>query len=427
MKLLALTYGTEGDTRPLAMLCRALMDAGHEVTLLAEGTTLASARALGVPHAGLSGNMRDELTALVSSGKGVNATAAGLARIANANAHSWMQQTVQAATGCDGLIVSGLAAFVGLSVAEQLGIRAIGAGMIPISPTGVFGSPFLPPRWIPALLNRTSHHAVNGLLWHAFRKEINLARRSVLGLPPRQKIWTEHPMLYGVSPALVPEPRDWPAHTRLCGQWLAPEDSWAPPAALKAFLDAGEPPIYLGFGSMVGFDREAVLDAFMDAAEGRRVLVYPGWSGIPDRVLPDNFFIIEDTPHQWLFPRTSLVIHHSGSGTTHSACRAGVPSVVLPFAGDQFFWAHQLNRLGVAGHAVSTRKLDREKLKQAIRFAQRAETRERASALGQHMARETGTATAVAEIETILGVSTDSETNDQGGESSMNRIDESHR
>ncbi|RKE26235.1 UDP:flavonoid glycosyltransferase YjiC (YdhE family) [Paraburkholderia sp. BL23I1N1] len=402
MKLLAVTYGTEGDTRPLAVLCRALMDAGHEVTLLADQTTLGSARALSVPHAALSGNIRDELGALVSSGKGVNATAAGLAQIANARTHSWMQQIAQAAIGCDGLIVSGLAAFVGLSVGEHLGIRVIGAGLIPISPTHAFASPFLPARWIPGVLNRISHQAVNWLLWHAFRNATNQARQSVLKLPPRQKVWTSHPMLYGVSPALVPEPRDWPAHTRLCGQWLTPEDSWAPPASLKAFLDAGKPPIYLGFGSMVGFDQNAMLDVFMDAAEGRRVLLYPGWSGTPEKALPDNFFLIEETPHQWLFPRTSLVIHHGGSGTTHSACRAGVPSVVLPFAGDQFFWAHQLNRLGVADHAVSTRKLNVDKLKQAIRFAQRAETRQRASTLGNQMAQKTGTATAVVEIETIL-------------------------
>lgn len=81
-----------------------------------------------------------------------------------------------------------------------------------------------------------------------------------------------------------------------------------------------------------------------------------------------------------------------------------MPSVVLPFAGDQFFWAYQLNRLGVADRAVSTRKLDREKLKQAIRFAQRAEARQRAAALGKQMAQETGTVTAVAEIEAILGM-----------------------
>jgi sterol 3beta-glucosyltransferase len=405
MKLLALTYGTEGDTRPLAVLCRALMDAGHEVTLLADGTTLGSARVLGVPHAASSGNIKDEVGALVSSGKGVNATATALAHIANAQTRNWTEQVAQAAIGCDALIVSGLAAFVGLSVAEHLGIRVIGTGLIPISPTRVFPSPFIPSRRFPAVLNRISHQAVNGLVWHAFRNATNQARLSVLGLPARRKVWTLHPMLYGVSPSLVPEPRDWPAHTRLCGQWLPPADSWAPPSALKAFLDAGEPPVYLGFGSMAGFDQKAMLNAFIDAAEGLRVLFCPGWSGTSEVVLPKNFFVVDETPHQWLFPRMSLVIHHGGSGTTHSACRAGVPSVVLPFAGDQFFWAHQLNRLGVADYAVSTRKLDLEKLKQAIRFAQRAETRQRATALGEKMALESGTETAVAEIEEILSMS----------------------
>ncbi|MFL6645049.1 MAG: glycosyltransferase [Paraburkholderia fungorum] len=132
---------------------------------------------------------------------------------------------------------------------------------------------------------------------------------------------------------------------------------------------------------MVGFDLKAVLNAFIDAAQGLRVLLYSGWPGTPnDMTLPDNFFIIEETPHQWLFPRTCLVIHHGGNGTTHSACRAGGRSVVLPFAGDQFFWAHQMKRLGVAGDPVSTRKLERDKLKQAISFARRAEAMQRTSA-----------------------------------------------
>jgi UDP:flavonoid glycosyltransferase YjiC (YdhE family) len=139
----------------------------------------------------------------MASSKGVNATAASLASIANARAHRWMQQTAEAARGCDGLIVSGLAAFLGLSVAEHLGIRVIGAGLIPISPTQAFASPSLPSRWMPEALNRISHHAVNNLLWLAFRKATNEARQSVLRLPPRHKLWTAHPMLYGVSPRAV--------------------------------------------------------------------------------------------------------------------------------------------------------------------------------------------------------------------------------
>ncbi|MGE0805204.1 MAG: glycosyltransferase [Burkholderiaceae bacterium] len=402
MKLLALTYGTEGDTRPLAMLCRALMTAGHEVMLLADGDTLGSARDHGVPHAALSGRIRDELGVLVAGGQGIGATATGLARLANAQTQSWMRQAADAAHGCDALIVSGLAAFVGLSVGEALRIRIIGTGMIPISPTRAFASPFLPPGKVPRLLNRASHRLVNSLVWRAFRKATNQARQRVLSLRPRRALWTGHPMLYGVSPSLLPQPADWPAHTRLCGQWLAPAASWSPPPDLQAFLAAGEAPIYFGFGSMVGFDAAAVLRAMMDAAAGRRVLLYPGWAGVPPIALPDSFFVVGDTPHDWLFPRTAMVIHHGGSGTSHSACRAGVPSVVLPFAGDQPFWAHQLHRLGVAARALSAKGLDAAGLAWAIAFAGRADVRQNAGLLAGSMAAEDGTAVAVAEIESIL-------------------------
>lgn len=402
MKLVALTYGTEGDTRPIAVLCRALMDAGHAVELLADAGTLGSARRLGVPHAALSGDVKEDLKALVSEGKGVNATVAGLARIANAQAQSWMQQTAEAASDCDGIVVSGLAAFVGLSVAERFRIPLIGAGMIPISPTRAFASPFLPPGKLPAILNRPSHHLVNWMLWLSFRKATNRARKRVLGLGPRHGLWTGHPMLYGVSPELLPAPRDWPANAALCGQWLEPADSWHPPPELQAFLEAGEPPVYLGFGSMVGFDRETLWRDLARALAGRRVLVNPGWAGLPVGPLPDGFLVIGDTPHAWLFPRTSLAIHHGGSGTAHSACRAGVPSIVLPFAGDQFFWSHQLHRLGVAGPALSAGNLSPEEMQRALRFASSGEARHRAAMLGRRMSRENGTAVAVAKMEAML-------------------------
>jgi len=401
MNLLALTYGTEGDTRPVAALCHALMKAGHEVLLLAEENSLGSARSLGVPHTALSGNMRKDLEALVSQGKGVNATVAALSGIANAQAESWMRQAAEAAAGRDGIIVSGLAAFVGLSVAERLGIPLIGAGMIPISPTSAFPSPFLPGK-PPAPLNKASHHLVNWMLWLAFRKSINWARKRVLGLAPRHMLWTGHPMLYGVSPALLPQPKDWPANAKLCGQWLAPADAWKPPPELQAFLDAGEPPLYVGFGSMTGFDREALLHTLLVALEGERVLFHPGWSGLPETSLPGNFLVIGDTPHDRLFPRVSMAIHHGGSGTTHSACRAGVPSVVLPFTGDQFFWANQLARTGLAAAPVATKKLSADAVRQAVQFARSNEAKSNAAAMAEAMLHENGTAAAVEEIESIL-------------------------
>jgi sterol 3beta-glucosyltransferase len=407
MRLVAITYGTEGDTRPLAALCRALLDAGHEVTLLADDGTLDSARNLGVPHQALAGDIRGTLQpesgiASVVGKMGVNATVKALASIANANALSWTRLTLETAQGCDAVIVAGLAAFVGLSVAERLNVPAIGAGMFPLTPTEAFPSPLIPPRLVPRWLNKLSHRFITEALWRAFRNATNTARAQVCGLGPRRQLWSDHPMLYGISPSLLPKPADWPSNAYMCGQWVRPVRDWDPPQRLRTFLAAGEPPIYIGFGSMVGFDRQALLDAIVIAVAGRRALFYPGWSGTQGLQLPANFCIIGDTPHDWLFPRASLVVHHGGSGTTHSAARAGVPSVVLPFAGDQFFWAEQLRLRGVAPKTVRARQISADSLARAIDVAQTAGMRRCAAALGQKMRAEDGLANAVGTIQSLL-------------------------
>ena len=403
MKLLALTYGTEGDTRPLAMLCRGLIDAGHDVTLLAEGRTLASAQARGVPAAALEGDIHDDVVSLLSEGNSPWAARRGLARMARRHTGGWMAQAAAAAAGCDAVLAGGLAAFVGMSVAEHRGLPLIGTGMIPLTPTRAFPSPFLPQVWTPAVLNRVSYRMVNHEVWRAFRAPINAARVGLLGLAPQRAPQIDGPMLYGISPALLPPPTDWPSTHRLCGQWRAADASgWVPAPALHAFLDAGPPPVFVGFGSMTGFDREAVLGALLRLLAGRRVLLSPGWSGVPEALaasLPPTVHVVGAIPHEALFPRCSAVIHHGGSGTTHSACRAGVPSMVMPFAADQFFWARRLQRLGVAPAPLSPRRLDAPALDAALAVAEAPATRDRAAALGAAMAREDGVATAVTAIE----------------------------
>ncbi|HKT95259.1 MAG TPA: glycosyltransferase [Paraburkholderia sp.] len=408
MKLTVLTYGTEGDTRPLAALCRALMDAGHATHLLADRATLGSAATLGVPASALSGDIRAALMpgatlgSVVSGHTRFNATAKALASIANASTHAWMQEVADASAGCDAIIVSGLAAFVGLSVAEYRRVPVLGAGLIPLTPTSSFASPFLPPGKVPRWLNHISHRLVNGMLWRAFRRATNTARARVCGLAPRAGVWTDHPMLYGISPNLLPRPHDWPTNATVCGQWRPPPGDWTPPAHLARFLAAGEVPLYIGFGSMAGFDRRQLVTALVEAAAGRRVLFYPGWSGVDTALLPENFCVVGETPHDSLFARASAVVHHGGSGTTHSACRAGVPSVVVPFAGDQFFWAHRLEALGVAPPAVDGRRLRATALSQAIAYAQRDDVKARAAALGARMREENGLATALGEVERLL-------------------------
>lgn len=407
MKLLALTYGTEGDTRPLAMLCRGLIEAGHDVTLLAERRTLAGARTHGVPCAALEGDIHDDVVNLLSQGNSPWAARRGLSCMARRHTGSWMRQADAAAAGCDAVLAGGLAAFVGMSVAEHRGVPLIGTGMIPLTPTRAFPSPFLPQVWTPAALNRASYRLVNQQVWHTFRAPINAARATVLGRGPQRTPWRDVPMLYGISPALLPVPTDWPADHRLCGQWRAPDASaWEPDAALQAFLEAGPPPVFVGFGSMTGFDRQAVLGALLRMLAGQRVLLSPGWSGLPQPLaatLPATVHIVGAVPHEALFPRCRLIIHHGGSGTTHSACRAGVPSMVMPFAADQFFWARRLQRLGVAPAPLSPRRLHASGLAAALAMADAPATRARAATLGAAMAGEDGVAAGVAAIEALLG------------------------
>jgi sterol 3beta-glucosyltransferase len=406
VKLVVATYGTEGDTRPLAALTRALIDAGHAAHLLADAATLGSAATLGVPATGLPGDFRGVIRAsaeLVGRGGGFSDTARTLAGLVNANSEAWLRAIVAAGEGCDAVILSGLASFVGLSAAEFFRVPAISAGLIPIAPTREFPSPFLPPALVPRWLNRASHRLVNRLLWRAFREATNMARATVCGLPARRELWEGHAMLFGVSPSLLPRPADWPTNALVSGQWLPPAADWSPPPALGEFLAAEEPPIYVGFGSMAGFERRSLLREMVAAIAGRRALFYPGWSCVTQADLPDNFLVVGDTPHTWLFPRTSLAIHHGGAGTTHSAARAGIPSVVVPFAGDQTFWADRLRRAGVAPPSVPAKDLRATTLSRAIMLAQDDRTRARAAALGAVMRAEDGLRTTVAAITEMKG------------------------
>src|ERR1700678_849710 len=407
MKFIVATYGTEGDARPFAALCRGLMDAGYEARLLADAGTLGSAHALGVPTTALSGDIRGTLTAdralagVVAKGGGFNRTAHALAKIANENAESWLRTIIEAGEGCDAILVAGLAAFVGFSAAEYLGVKSIGSGLIPITPTTAFPSPFLPPKWVPRQLNRASHGFVNDMLWKAFRDKTNAAR-AIFKLPPRKAVWTGRPMVYGISPNLLPAPSDWPDNAHLCGQWLGGGSALTPPAGHKSFLDAGEAPIYIGFGSITGFHKARLLDPMIEAMNGRRALFFSGWHGIDPKALPENFLVIGDSPHDWLFPRTAAVIHHGGSGTSHSAARAGVPSIVIPFAGDQFFWAERLRLAGVAPVAVDGRRPKVEAFVNALDFAADARVRNQARVLCETMRAENGVVDAVVALERIV-------------------------
>jgi UDP:flavonoid glycosyltransferase YjiC (YdhE family) len=153
---------------------------------------------------------------------------------------------------------------------------------------------------------------------------------------------------------------------------------------------------------MTGFDRERLLANVLDALDGRRALLSAGWSGLGHVALPVNVRPIGHVPHAWLLPRVRIAVHHGGAGTTHAAAHAGVPSVVVPFAADQFFWADRLHALGLAPARLAYRDVTATALRERIAAAGDDRMRERARAIGESMARENGIANAVARIETLV-------------------------
>jgi sterol 3beta-glucosyltransferase len=210
-------------------------------------------------------------------------------------------------------------------------------------------------------------------------------------------------LLLAYSEALLPRSREWPANVETTGWWFLDDGAnWTPPPELERFLVDGPPPIYVGFGSMALFDRDASLDMVLRALAqtGARAVVSAGWGGLARDGLTPSVFALDEAPHDWLFPRMAAIAHHGGAGTTGAALRAGRPSVVTPFITDQHAWARLLFTRGLAPTPLPHRRLKADALAAAIRTAlSDGAMRERAVAIGATVRAENGLAQAVAAIE----------------------------
>jgi len=406
MRFTVVTFGSDGDTRPFAHLCRGLIDAGHAVRLFGDRSSLPIATALGVPAEALAGDVRTTLPIAdprqALQMRDVLGTWRNLVRLIADNTHSWIEAIAAQARDSDAILFSGVAMYAGLAAALELNKPRIGLWLLPITTTGEFPSPMMAPVRMPAWLNRLTYRGLHATLWRWYGRATDPARQKIFGGGPRGRIHLECPILYGISSQLIARPSDWPATHRLCGHWSLASTQWQAPATLLEFLAAGPPPIYIGFGSPSCFVRRKRLDLLIAAVAGRRAVFYPGWSRIDSSMLPGNFFVLGETPHTWLFPRCSVVIHHGGAGTTHSSARAGVPSIVLPFGADQFFWASRLTAAGVAPKHVRSSALTAATLASMLEYTQRDDVRQRARQLGAAMARENGIAAAVRHIEELM-------------------------
>lgn len=215
------------------------------------------------------------------------------------------------------------------------------------------------------------------------------------------------PFLYGYSPAVIPRPKRWPKTRAVCGYWfMGGLEDWQPDNSLQKFMDAGPPPIYVGFGSMTSGDPGRMTQIILEAVRrtGQRAILSTGWGGFHAEDMPKSVLPVGFVSHPWLFPRVSMAIHHGGAGTTAAVLQAGVPSIIIPFFADQFFWGRRVRDLGVGAGPIPRKVLTEDFLEAAIRAVlDNGDMTARARNIAKAIEAEDGIAAAVAVVKDYLG------------------------
>lgn len=423
MQITVLTIGSRGDVQPYIALAQGLQQAGHQVRLCAPENFKDLVEGYGVSFAPMTGDVHR-----------VMQSAAGLQAMESRDligffrrlfdemmplAEQITKDVFAAIEGADLIVTSALTLFAAEAIQEKWGIPFIAAYPQPLLPTTAFPSIAAPmiPAWLgplEKLYNWWSARLLLVIFNELIRTPVDRIRLKMMGLPRRKRwaslspIWNGHQaVLYGISPRVIPPMQDLPPTVHVTGYWIAQDAPWQHPASLEAFLQAGPPPVYIGFGSMTDRDPTALTRLCIDAlnATGQRGILLSGWGGLGAAELPPSIYLLEHAPHEWLFPKMAAVVHHGGAGTTAASLRAGVPTVIIPFIADQPFFGEQVRRIGAGPAPIPRRRLTLPALTEAIRQATTdVPMRERAARLGEALRAEQGVTNAVQLIERYSAV-----------------------
>ncbi|MFI2617099.1 glycosyltransferase [Streptomyces sp. NPDC018584] len=401
-RVLITAAGSYGDVAPYTGLGVRLREAGYDVALathdsFAPLTEAAGLRFRGLPaDAAASGRAEGRKELMRTASAFVRGLGGGLADAA--------------VRGADLLVASTTTAPLAWQLAEAMGIPALGAYLQPVHPTrefppvvggtrslGGFGNKVLG-RFSLRMVDRVYAEAVRDL-----RARLGLPEEAPGAVRARQERagW---PVLHGFSPAVVPRPADWRAGLDVVGNWWPHHDpGQALPRELDDFLEAGPPPVFIGFGSMAAGDGERLSGIAVAALRtaGLRGVLQAGRAGLA--ASGDDVLTVGEVPHALLFPRMSAVVHHAGAGTTAAALRAGVPAVPVPVAADQPFWAARLAALGAATAPLPFKDLTAPRLAEALRRATSEDTYARAAeGLARRLATEDGAGHVLKAVERSL-------------------------
>ena len=429
MQITILALGSQGDVRPHLTLGKGLDASGHQVRVATFQNFEPMVAAHGLDYHPVRGDVQGILgtsggQALAASGRNPLRMARTVLQLFCTLAGSFAQDLYAPALWDTELIVNQLpGGLYGCDLAEKLGVPMVLVAVMPLTPTRY--EPMLAfPSMVSGLpgYNALTHWLAYQLVWQGYRPAVARWRQRALGLS-RPPLWgyarwlkeRRVPVLNGFSPHVVPRPPDWGDHVHITGYWFPrqtrdrfpKEQDWQPPDDLRTFIEAGSPPVFIGFGSMPVRDPKRTTAIVLDALaqSGQRAILHTGWGGLGGQGLPAHVLSISYAPYGWLFPRMAAVVHHGGSGTTGFGLRSGVPSIVVPFLFDQFYWGRRIHELGVGPAPIPHKRLSARRLAEAIaEVVSDAEMRRRAAELGKQIRAEDGVGEAIRAIQQHIGM-----------------------
>jgi sterol 3beta-glucosyltransferase len=428
LSIVVMAVGSRGDIQPFIPIGRRLAER-HRVRIATHREFRPMVERAGLEFYPLGGNPHEMMEYIVKTGGSILPTRLDQiwedvpkkrAMIAEILESTWRACTEpdperpQARPFRADLIVANPPSYGHIHCAEALHIPLHMIFTMPWGATTAFPHPFarIDPGTHRPVENFLSYGIVDLLVWAGIGDLVDAFRTKTLNLPPIKladgaALLDDHevPFTYLWPESLVPKPKDWGPHIDLAN-FIQYEQAhtYEPPQALLDFLADGEAPIYVGFGSVVAEDPAALtrtIFAALDKAKARGI-VSEGWAHLGNAAPPPNVYVIGDVPHDWLFARCRAVCHHGGAGTTSAGLRAGLPTVVVPFFGDQFFWGRVVADAGAGPEPIPIKRLDSELLTAAFDVCRRQDVRERASELGARLRATDGVELAVQSIERHL-------------------------
>jgi sterol 3beta-glucosyltransferase len=408
MNISILTYGSRGDVQPFLPLSVKLISRGHSVKLAAPSRFQNLVEEHGITFLPLPGDPATAILRINDAGNNI------FTMIHEGWTHALQvgpdvfRQTAEACKDADLIIHAFSHTVDGHTRARELNIPDVHVQTFPMyAPTGDYPNVVLPDLKIRAL-NYLTHQAGQKIIWWLSRFGFERIRRRA-GLSQRKLFFPfdKNPLrpptliLCAWSPSLLPPSKEWTANVHVTGFFFFDEtESYQPPPELKNFLDAGEPPICVSFGSMVNREAKRIDEIVCESLQqtNNRGIVLSGWGRV-NRESSNELLYLDSAPHDWLLPRCKMLIHHGGAGTVAAGLRAGIPQVIVPFMTDQPFWARRVHTVGAGPKPIPLKRLSVERLTQAIAGAETQAAGERAQAASRRIRSEEGVSRAVELIE----------------------------